>query len=251
MKRLYLFLLTALLLLPLFCSCVMTGEDETLTARVIRIYPDADVILLAPMDMSEGQPPLFLYWEFHESLAEGDCIVLTYRGGMTEEKSPYLNAPVYRPKKTVSVTTDVKRFDNLAAIYLSVLTDLSKEEGNNIADHAMLAVSLEETALPPCEQSAVVYAIAKQYPTVSVIEESRADLMAKGFMTKTPDGHRWYWKDGTFLAIYEYPKKCTDRTRYFNADLGHGYVWTGCRTSRDADTGVWMPYEKGGIAYVD
>ena len=251
MKRLYLFLLTALLLLPLFCSCVMTGEEETLTARVIRIYPDADVILLAPMDMSEGQPPLFLYWEFHESLAEGDCIVLTYRGGMTEEKSPYLNAPVYCPKKTVSVTTDIKRFDNLAAIFLSVLTDLSKEEGNNIADHAMLAVSLEETALPPCEQSAVVYAIAQQYPTVSVIEESRADLMAKGFMTKTSDGHRWYWKDGTFLAIYEYPKKCTDRTRYFNADLGHGYVWTGCRTSRDADSGVWMPYEKGGIAHVD
>ena len=44
MKRLYLFLLTALLLLPLFCSCVMTGEDETMTARIVRIYSDADAL---------------------------------------------------------------------------------------------------------------------------------------------------------------------------------------------------------------
>ena len=48
MKRFLLYTLTALLLLPLFCSCVMMGsEEETLTARVIRIYPDADAILLA------------------------------------------------------------------------------------------------------------------------------------------------------------------------------------------------------------
>ena len=67
MKRFLLFTVTVLLLLPLLCSCVMTGEDETLTARVIRIYPDADVILLAPMDMSEGQPPLFLYWELRKT----------------------------------------------------------------------------------------------------------------------------------------------------------------------------------------
>ena len=71
------------------------------------------------------------------------------------------------------------------------------------------------------------------------------------FMTKTKDGYRWYWKDGTFLAIYEYPKKCTDKKRYFNADLNHGYVWTNCRTSRDAESGIWTPYEMGGIAHVD
>ena len=82
MKRLLLFTLTALLLLPLFCSCVMIdGEEETLTARIIRIYPDADVLLLAPMGTSEGQPPLFLAWSGHERLTEGDCMVLTYRGG--------------------------------------------------------------------------------------------------------------------------------------------------------------------------
>ena len=53
MKRFLLFTLTALLLLPLFCSCVMMeGEEETLTARVVRIYPDADALLLAPMGMS-------------------------------------------------------------------------------------------------------------------------------------------------------------------------------------------------------
>ena len=119
MKRLYLFLLTALLLLPLFCSCVMTGEDETLTARIVRIYPDADAILLAPMGTSEGQPPLFLSWEWHETLTEGDCLVLTYRGGMAEEQSPYLNASVFRPKKTVSVTTDGKRFGNGRACHIN------------------------------------------------------------------------------------------------------------------------------------
>ena len=129
MKRLLLFTLTALLLLPLLCSCVMTGEDETLTARIIRIYPDADAILLAPMGMSEGQPPLFLYWEWHEELTEGDCMVLTYRGGLVEEKSAFLNAPLYRPKKTVSVTTDIKRFDNLASVYLDALTDLVADRG--------------------------------------------------------------------------------------------------------------------------
>ena len=253
MKRLYLFLLTALLLLPLFCSCVMTGDDETLTARVIRIYPDADVILLAPMGMSEGQPPMFLYWEWHETLSEGDCMVLTYRGGLVEEKSPYLNAPVYRPKKTVNVGTDVKRFDNLASVYLDALTDLAEDEQQYFEGKSMLAVDIEQTPLSANEQTAIAAAISQMYPTLTVIEESRADLMAKGFLTRHKDGIRWYWSDGVFLKLYENTKKCTEKTRYFgtsfNAGFSHGR--SDCRTSRDADTGVWSPYTAGGLNMAD
>jgi len=253
-KRIVLFCITAALCLFLLPACTKTKEPVTLSCRVIGVI--GDELLLA----SEGREPIMTLLpsentkitllrdgepaDAEDAPTPGDFLYLTFDGGM-------LNTTPSVPRGVTQMDIVTGKFDNLAAIYLSVLTDLSKEEGNNIADHAMLAVSLEETALPPCEQSAVVYSIARQYPTVSVIEESRADLMAKGFMTKTSDGYRWYWKDGTFLAIYEYPKKCTDRTRYFNADLGHGYVWTGCRTSRDADSGVWMPYEKGGIAHVD
>lgn len=253
MKRLYLFLLTAFLLLPLLCSCVMTGEDETLTARVIRIYPDADALLLAPMGLSEGQPPLFLHWEWHEQLTEGDCMVLTYRGGLTEEKSPYLNAPVFRPKKTVSVTTDIKRFDNLASIYLDVLTDLAEEEKQYFENKSMLAIDIERTALPANEQKAIAAAFAEMHPSLTVIEESRSDLKAKGFLTQHNDGIRWYWAGGVILKLYEITQKCTDRTRYFDISFhaGFSHGQSGCRTSRDADSAVWSPYTPGSVYEAD
>ena len=254
MKHTIAFCIIAFLCLFLFSACAEDAEPVTLPCRVVAVL--GDELLLA----SEGYEPIMtllpsknpkitLLRDGKPAAADdtptpGDFLYLTYENGMLDT-TPSI------PRGVTQMDIVTAEFDNLASVYLSVLTDLSKEEGNNLADRAMLAVSLEETALPPCEQTAVVYAIAKQYPTVSVIEESRADLMAKGFMTKTSDGHRWYWEDGTFLAIYEYPKKCTEKKRYFNADLGHSYVWTNCRTSRDTDSGIWMPYEKGGIAYVD
>ncbi len=255
MKRwICIFLALSLCFLSLSACSQKKEEMQTLSCRVIAVI--GNELLLACdghepiMTLSPAENPKISVLRDGAPAAAGDLptpgdrVLLTFSGGMLDTLPSV-------PRGVTQMEIVSAEYDNLASVYLAVLTDLSKEEGNNLAAHAMLAVSLEETALPPCEQTAVVYAIAKQYPTVSVIEESRADLMAKGFMTKTPDGHRWYWKDGTFLAIYEYPKKCTDKKRYFNADLGHGYVWTNCRTSRDADSGVWMPYEKGGIAHVD
>lgn len=255
MKRSLCICLALLLCFLSFSACTQKeNEPQTLSCRVIAVI--GNELLLA----SEGYEPIMtLSPAANPNISvlrdgipaaagdvpiPGDRVLLTFEDGM-------LNTRPSVPRGVTQMEIVSAEFDNLAAVYLDVLTDLSKEEGNNVSSHAMLAVSLEETALPAWEQTAVVYAIAKQYPTVTVIEESRADLMAKGFMTKTSDGHRWYWKGGTFLAIYEYPKKCTDKKRYFNADLGHSYVWTNCRTSRDTDSGIWSPYEKGGIMHVD
>ena len=243
MKRLYLILLTILLLRPLFCSCVMTGEDETLTARVIHIYPDADVILLAPMGMSEGEPPMFLYWEWHETLTEGDCMVLTYRGGMSEEKSPYLNAPVYRPKKTVSVTTDIKRFDNLASVYLNALTDLVKSWGG-FGSPKMLSVDLADTTLPENARAAFRLAIEQRVGTVSMsltIEE----LEEAGYLTKDPI---LTWEDGYVLSVVENENSSGDdkrsfRVRVWRSGLFH-VSWIDNTTERD-ENGIWSPYVKG------
>ena len=243
MKRFLLFTVTVLLLLPLLCSCVMTGEDETLTARVIRIYPDADVILLAPMDMSEGQPPLFLYWEFHESLAEGDCLVLTYRGGMVEEKSAYLNAPVYRPKKTVSVTTDVKRFDNLASVYLDALTDLVTESGG-YGSPKMLSVDLAETSLPENERAAFRLAIEERTGAVPM-SLSITELEEAGYLTKDPI---LTWEDGYVLSVIENEESSADtkksfRVRIWRSGMNH-ISWLDNTTECD-ENGVWSPYAKG------
>ncbi len=248
MKRLYLFLLTALLLLPLICSCVMPeGEDETLTARIIRIYPDADVLLLAPMGTSEGESPLFLAWESHERLSEGDCMILTYRGGLKEAESTLPNVTVYHPKNTVTMTTDVKRFDNLASVYLNALTDLAKEEEHYFDGKTQLAIDIEQTALPANDQHAIAAAFAQMYPSMTVIEESRSDLKAKGFLTQLYDGPRWYWSGGVILRIYENTKKCTDRNRYFGTSFNCGFThgWSDCRTSRDKDSGIWSQYTHG------
>ena len=252
-------LLSAVLLISFcflsFSACTHQPQEvQTLSCRVIAVI--GNELLLA----SEGREPIMtLTPAANEKILllrdgaaaaagdvpiPGDRVLLTFSGGMLDTLPSV-------PRGVTQMDIVSAEFDNLAAVYLDVLTDLAKEEENDIVSHAMLAVSLEETALPAWEQTAVVYAIAKQYPNQTVIDESRADLMAKGFMTKTSDGYRWYWKVGTFLAIYEYPKKCTDKKRYFNADLGHSYVWTGCHTSRDADSGVWSSYEKGGIAYVN
>ncbi len=242
-KRLYLFLLTALLLLPLLCSCVMTGEDETLTARVIRIYPDADALLLAPMGLSEGEPPLFLSWEWHEGLTEGDCMVLTYRGGMVEEKSPYLNAPVYRPKKTVSVTTDVKRFDNLASVYLDALTDLVTDRGG-FGSPKMLSVDLAETSLPENERAAFRLAIEERAGAVP-LSLSITELEEAGYLTKDPILE---WEDGYVLTVMENDESSSDNKRYFRVRIwrsGMNHIsWLDNTTERD-ENGVWSPYVKG------
>lgn len=255
MKRLFCIFLALIFCFLSFSACAQKKyEVQTLSCRVIAVI--GNELLLASegyepiLTLSPNDNPNISVLRDGIPAAEGDCpipgdrILLTFEGGMLDTLPSV-------PRGVTQMEIVSSEFDNLAAVYLDVLTDLAKEEGNNVASHAMLAVSLEETALPAWEQTAVVYAIAKQYPDVSVIEESRADLMAKGFMTKTKDGHRWYWNGGTLLAIYEYPKKCTDKKRYFNADLGHSYVWTNCRTSRDADSGIWSPYEKGGIMHVD
>ena len=246
MKQLLLFTLTALLLLPLLCSCVMTGEDETLTARVIRIYPDADVILLAPMDMSEGQPPLFLYWEWHEELSEGDCMVLTYRGGMVEEKSPYLNAPVCRPQKTVSVTTDVKRFDNLASVYLNALIDINTEELQGFGSPKIVSVDLTQTALPENERAAFRLAI-EESTGVTPLSLTVTELQEQGYMSGGAPGY-YYMENGYVLSVKETAEESTDTYKKFRvgrwwAGLGARH-WIGNTTERD-ENGVWSPYVKG------
>ena len=246
MKRLYLFLLTALLLLPLFCSCVMTGEDETLTARIVRIYPDADAILLAPMGMSEGQPPLFLSWEWHEQLSEGDCLVLTYRGGMVEEQSPYLNAPVFRPKKTVSVTTDGKRFDNLASVYLNALIDINTEELMGFGTPKIVSVDLTQTSLPENERAAFRLAI-EEAAGVTPLSLTFAELQEQGYMSGGAPGY-YYMEDGYVLSVKETADQSTDTYKTFRV----GRWWAGLGsmhrigniTERD-ENGVWSPYVKG------
>ncbi|MBQ7300466.1 MAG: hypothetical protein IJW77_11575 [Clostridia bacterium] len=243
MKRLLLFALTALLLLPLLCSCIMTGEDETLTARIVRIYPDADAILLAPMGTSEGQPPLFLYWEWHEELTEGDCMVLTYRGGLVEEKSPYLNAPVYRPKKTVSVTTDVKRFDNLASVYLQTLIDHVIENAG-FGNPSMLSVDLSKTSLPENERTAIRLAIEEITETVPLALSVTA-LEEAGYLTKDPI---LAWEDGYVLSVTESEEKSYGTKKFFRVGRWRSGLaatsWIDNTTERD-ENGVWSPYVKG------
>ena len=245
MKRLYLFLLTALLLLPLFCSCVMTGDDETLTARVIRIYPDADVILLAPMGMTEGEPPLFLYWEWHETLTEGDCMVLTYRGGMIEEKSPYLNAPVYRPKKTVSVATDIKRFDNLASVYLQTLIDHVNQNAG-FGNPSMLSVDLSKTSLPENERAAFRFAIEEITGTVP-LTLSVTELEEAGYLVKDPILE---WKEGYVLSVIEAEEKSYGSKKFFRVGRWrsgrYSTSWIDNTTECD-ENGVWSPYVKGSL----
>lgn len=243
MKRLYLFLLTALLLLPLFCSCVMTGEDETLTARIVRIYPDADALLLAPMGMSEGQPPMFLSWEWHEQLSEGDCMVLTYRGGMVEEKSPYLNAPVFRPKKTVQMTTDIKRFDNLCSIFLTALID-------HVNDHAgfgnpeMLSVDLTNTSLPENERAAFRLAIEELTGTAP-LALSVTELEEAGYLVKDPI---LTWEDGYVLSVIEADEKSYGSKKFFRVGRWRSGLsatsWIDNSTEQD-ENGVWSPYVEG------
>ncbi len=243
MKRLYLFLLTALLLLPLFCSCVMTGEDETLTARIVRIYPEADVILLAPMGMSEGQPPLFLTWLGHERLTEGDCLVLTYRGGMVEEKSAFLNAPLYRPKKTVSVTTDGKRFDNLVSVYLQTLIDHVNENAG-FGNPSMLSVDLSKTSLSENERAAFRLAIEEITGTVP-LSLSVTELEEAGYLVKDPILE---WEKGYVLSVIEAEEKSSGTKKFFRVGRWrsgrYSTSWIDNTTECD-ENGVWSPYVKG------
>ena len=244
MKRTLLFLFSALLLLPLFCSCVMLGgTDETLTARVIRIYPDADVILLAPMGMSEGEPPMFLSLEEHETLAEGDCMVLTYRGGMVEEKSAFLNATIYRPKKTVQMTTDIKRFDNLCSIFLTALIDHVNEHAG-FGNPEMLSVDLTNTSLPENERAAFRLAIEELTGTAP-FPLSVTELEEAGYLVKNPI---LKWEQGYVLSVKESDEKSYGSKKFFRVGRWRSGLsatsWIDNSTEQD-ENGVWSPYVKG------
>lgn len=244
MKRFLLFTLTALLLLPLFCSCVMMGsEEETLTARVIRIYPDANAVLLAPMGMSEGQQPLFLYWEWHERLTEGDCMILTYRGGTVEEKTAFLDAPIFRPKKTVSMTTDDKRFDNLASVYLQTLIDHVNEHAG-FGSPKMLSVDLSQTSLPENERAALRLAIEEITGAVP-LTLSVTELEEAGYLTRDPI---LTWEDGYVLSVIEADEKSYGSKKFFRVGRWKSGLfatsWIDNSTEQD-ENGVWSPYVKG------
>ncbi|MBQ7300465.1 MAG: hypothetical protein IJW77_11570 [Clostridia bacterium] len=261
MKRRYLFFLTALLLLVL-CLLVGCAEDNTepmtLSCRVIAVM-DRELLLAA-----DGHPPIMALSPAAnpkisvlrdgaaapdgDAPIPGDWVLLTFSDGITET-SPAL------PRGVTQMDIISDGFDNLAAVYLQVLTDLAAEQASLIADKSMLAVSLEATALPAWERTAVVAALAQyitgQYPAMTVIEESRSDLIAKGFLTKDPDSPRWHWQDGSILSVSEITHKCTDRKRYFIAFFDLSHAWTGCHTARDTETGIWLPYEKGGSMLID
>ena len=259
MKRILLFFAALLLIVCLLVGCAEdTTEPMTLSCRVIAVM-DRSLLLAA-----EGYPPIVTRTPADnpaisvlrdgtaapdgDSPVPGERILLTFTGGITET-DPAL------PRGVTQMDIISDGFDNLAAVYLQVLTDLAAEQASLIADKSMLAVSLEQTVLPAWEQTAVVAELARyitgQYPAMTVIEESRSDLIAKGFLTKDPDSPRWYWQDGSILSVSEITHKCTDRKRYFIAFFDLSHAWTGCHTARDTETGVWLPYEKGSSMLID
>ena len=247
-----------LLILCFFSGCTNRTEQTTLSCRVITVM-DRGLLLAA-----EGYPPIVTRTPADntaisvlrdgtdapdgDSPVPGERILLTFTGGITET-DPAL------PRGVTQMEIVSAEFDNLAAVYLDVLTDVAAEQASLIEDKSMLAVSLEQTALPAWEQTAVVAALARyitgQYPAMTVIEESRSDLIAKGFLTKDPDSPRWHWQDGSILSVSEITHKCTDRKRYFIAFFDLSHAWTGCHTARDTETGIWLPYEKGGSMLID
>ena len=250
-KRIVFLCITAALCLFLLPACTKTKEPVTLPCRVVAVL--GDELLLA----SEGREPIMTLTpakntkitllrdgepaDADDAPTAGDFLYLTFDGGM-------LDTTPSVPRGVTQMDIVSSDFDNLAAVYLSVLTDLAKEEAQYFDGLSMLAVSLEETALPAWEQSAIAYAIARQYPALTVIEESRADLMAKGFMSKDPDSIRWHWDGGAFLTVSENTRKCSEQKRVFNANFQSGFAhgWTNCQTVRDADSTVWSPYDIGG-----
>ena len=172
-------------------------------------------------------------------------MVLTYRGGLVEEKSPYLNAPVYRPKKTVSVTTDVKRFDNLASVYLDALTDLIMSTGG-YGSPKMLSVDLTDTTLPENERAAFRLAIEEQAGTAPM-SLTISELEEAGYLTKDPI---LTWEDGYVLSVVENEESSREDKRYFRVRFWRSGLfhisWIDNSTERD-ENGIWSPYEKGSL----
>ena len=254
MKRTILLCMTVFLCFLMFSACTENAEPVTLPCRVIAVI--GDELLLA----SEGREPIMTLLPAKnpkitllrdgiptgadDAPTAGDFLYLTYEDGMLDT-----TPSVPRGVTQMDIVSD--DYDNLSAVYLSVLSDFAKEEEMHFDGLSMLAVSLEETELPLWEQTAVVYAIARQYPTLTVIADSREDLKAKGFMTKEPDSIRWHWEGGAFLTVSENPRKCTDQTRVFNANFNSGFShgWTNCKTTRDTDSGIWSPYDIGGMVH--
>ena len=143
------------------------------------------------------------------------------------------------------MTTDVKRFDNLASVYLNALIDINTEELMGFGTPNIVSVDLTQTSLPENERAAFRLAI-EEATGVTPLSLTTTELQEQGYMSGSATCY--YMEDGYVLSVKETDDQSTDTYKSFRvgrwwAGLGARH-WIGNTTKRD-ENGVWSPYVKG------
>ena len=146
------------------------------------------------------------------------------------------------------MTTDIKRFDNLASVYLDALIDINTEELMGFGTPKIVSVDLTQTSLPENERAAFRLAI-EEATGVTPLSLTSTELQEQGYMSGGAPGY-YYMEDGYVLSVKETADQSTDTYKTFRV----GRWWAGLGamhrigniTERD-ENGVWSPYVKGKI----
>ena len=141
------------------------------------------------------------------------------------------------------MTTDDKRFDNLASVYLQTLIDHVNEHAG-FGSPKMLSVDLSQTSLPENERAALRLAIEEITGAVP-LTLSVTELEEAGYLTRDPI---LTWEDGYVLSVIEADEKSYGSKKFFRVGRWrsgrYSTSWIDNTTECD-ENGVWSPYVKG------
>ena len=135
-------------------------------------------------------------------------------------------------------------FDDLCALYLTVLQDLWGEDSALNEGVVQLGLDLSQTRLSPAEQGALGVALSWQLD-LPVLQGTMEELTDQGVI----DGENLTWADGLLLSIREADPAAQDLT--FTAEKWRGglaaYLYTDCTAHQTRD-GSWSEYTVGAHA---
>lgn len=212
------------------CRVVADQEGTLVLARADGTGHDVYALSLADTPVRYEDPD-------QTAVQPGDLVQVGYSGAVLETYPAQLGG-------VEGLLVKAEGFDDLCALYLTVLQDLWGEDSALNEGVVQLGLDLSQTRLSPAEQGALGVALGWQLD-LPVLQGTMEELTDQGVI----DGENLTWVDGLLLSIREADPAAQDLT--FTAEKWRGglaaYLYTDCTAHQTRD-GSWSEYTVGAHA---
>ncbi|MBQ4100472.1 MAG: hypothetical protein IJC83_02880, partial [Oscillospiraceae bacterium] len=211
------------------------GEGESFKAKIIKFYENS--MLVATTEKNTSADLVVVPCENKDNLHEGDEVKIVFDGYYMESYP----AQIAKPKQVLLI----RRGDNLAGLYLDVITDLLAHDMALNENAELIALDLDMAEnLTPAEKNAVAQLVWEQQG-VYCITLSKEQLEKDGYIK---EGH---FEKGVLISVSDFEYAVCEPNFKFNickykAPLA-AYMFTDVVVTMSEDIGTYK-YEIGAHA---